>query len=166
MKIRILRCGNRQTRRISSALTIVVVGKLFPSEREGSVDQIYRRNARVSIAVILPPPWKLHPKFVLVSIHEFPPLFVTLVLEATYLYTSLRIVITNHQNYHSRDDRFLWRKISSSFHDALVLIEYDESFTFPLSTPTVLFLIKRWYLFHRSFSKIHIVGRWLRGGEQ
>lgn len=99
---------------------------------------------RLQLSSSSPPPlsWKLH-KPVLVSIHEFPPLFVMLVPEATYLYTSLRIVITNHQNYHSRNDRFLSRKISSSFHDALVwssttkvLLSFSPHL---LRTPTVFY---------------------------
>lgn len=130
--------------------TIVSVRK---REREGRGGEGGKLSTKYIVAMLefrlqlsssSPPPlsWKLH-KPVLVSIHEFPPLFVMLVPEATYLYTSLRIVITNHQNYHSRNDRFLSRKISSSFHDALVwssttkvLLSFSPHL---LRTPTVFY---------------------------
>lgn len=72
--------------------------------------QIYRRNAQVSIAVILvvsPSPQKIAPQIRLSFHTRISTPICHACIEATYLYTSLRIVImeTNalhqNQNYHS-----------------------------------------------------------------
>lgn len=79
-------------------------------ERKRIVGQIYRRNAQVSIAVILvvsPSPQKIAPQIRLSFHTRISTPICHACIEATYLYTSLRIVImeTNalhqNQNYHS-----------------------------------------------------------------
>lgn len=80
-------------------------------ERElSAMLQIYRRNAQVSIAVILvvsPSPQKIAPQIRLSFHTRISTPICHACIEATYLYTSLRIVImeTNalhqNQNYHS-----------------------------------------------------------------
>lgn len=103
-----------------------IVGKLFPPERErkrerelSTMPQIYRRNAQVSIAVILvvPPSQKIAPQIRLSFHTRISTPICHACIEATYLYTSLRIVIMERtapppKLHHSRK----WsisRKVSS-----------------------------------------------------